>query len=102
MKKFLLLLIFILPAALIAENFIKPDCKGEDCGHNLIKNGWVKVADCDDGHQWSYIIQKGAEQKICTGINAFAGPEEDPCKVFSGNIEKFKENALFGKACWGA
>jgi hypothetical protein len=100
MKKlllFILLLIFIIPNASIAENFLKPECKEENCGYNLIKNGWIKIADCNDGHQWSYIIQKENEQKICVGINARSGPTESPCKVFTGNIEKFKENALLAK-----
>ncbi|MFZ4761342.1 MAG: hypothetical protein ACOYK8_00810 [Alphaproteobacteria bacterium] len=61
------------------------------CGQDLITEGWQKTAECTDGHQWRYIIEKNGEQKSCSGINAIDGLTEDPCQPYHGNKSEFKQ-----------
>jgi hypothetical protein len=75
-----------------------PEQLPPECGAVLLKNGWQKIAQCDDGHQWSYILQKAGAQKYCQGINALAGPEEDICQNFTGDIAAFRQLLARGKA----
>ena len=69
-------------------------------GDDLKKAGWKETARCDDGHTWSYILEKQNDVLKCEGINAFAGPEEHPCVPFTGDIEKFKAKAKKKTDCW--
>jgi hypothetical protein len=73
-------------------------------GNDLKKAGWKEIARCDDGHTWSYILEKQNDFFKCEGINAFAGPEEHPCVPFTGDIEKFKAFAAkkAERDCWNA
>lgn len=73
-------------------------CDGEQCGCTLKKQGWQEVARCDD-HQWSYLIEKGAERKLCVGIHARGGAEESPCSAFSGDVASFQAVTDAGKGC---
>ncbi len=61
----------------------------KDHGEELKKNGWREIARCDDGHEWAYVIEKKGERRFCTGINAFAGPTENPCRPFTKDLESF-------------
>jgi hypothetical protein len=61
-----------------------------DCGADLLRNGWQELARCDDGHEWGYVLEKDNERKFCSGINAFAGPEESPCVPFIQDLQEYK------------
>ena len=67
-------------------------------GPELKKAGWNEIARCDDGHTWSYILEKQNNQLICEGINARGGPEEHPCVPFIDDLEKFKTKAANAKS----
>lgn len=73
-------------------------------GDDLKKAGWKEVARCDDGHSWSYVLEKKNDLLKCEGLNTFAGPEEHPCVPFTGALEKFKTFAAQKTArdCWAA
>jgi hypothetical protein len=73
-------------AALAAEKREKM----KDHGVELKKNGWNEIVRCDDGHDWSYVLEKDGRRNFCWGINAFAGPTEYPCNPFTGDLDKFK------------
>jgi hypothetical protein len=64
-------------------------CSGTGCGPELIAVGWTKIAECG-GHQWSYLLQKGSNIVICTGIAEYGGPVEFPCRAFEGNIAQYR------------
>lgn len=65
----------------------------KDHGEELKKNGWRERARCDDGHEWSYVIEKAGQRRLCTGINARGGPSEDPCRPFTGDLNTFQRLA---------
>jgi hypothetical protein len=65
-------------------------CEGPQCGCRLLASGWTEVARCE-GHQWTYLLQKGAQKLMCKGISALAGPREDPCTGFSGDASEFEK-----------
>ncbi len=68
-------------------------CKGSGCGCELLKAGWRELARCE-GHQWTYVIEKGSERKLCTGIAALAVYEENPCVKFERDLKEFKKCGL--------
>jgi len=73
-----------------AEKCATATCKGKNCGCDLLKKGWREIASCN-GHQWTYVLEKDGQRRICDGINGFTGPLEMPCKRFTGDLEEFKQ-----------
>jgi hypothetical protein len=94
--------VFILPLCFVAPCFAASSACGiEQCesrGPELKKNGWNEVARCSDGHQWSYVLTKANESRLCKGINALGGPSEQPCTVYTGQVKNFKKLAADAKA----
>ncbi len=68
-------------------------CEGAECGCALKKGGWKEIARCDDGHQWSYVLEQKGKRRFCDGINARGGPSENACIDFAGSLEKYKKQA---------
>lgn len=64
-------------------------CSGTGCGDEFIADGWMKIAECQD-HNWSYLLQKGANIVVCTGVSGRAGPIEFPCQIFKGNLAQYR------------
>ncbi|MBI3505160.1 MAG: hypothetical protein HY059_09980 [Proteobacteria bacterium] len=67
-------------------------CRGQGCGCERLASGWTEIAACE-GHQWFYVIEKDAARMVCSGIDGFAGPMEEPCKPFDGDLARFKKCA---------
>lgn len=65
-------------------------CVGSGCGCKLIKQGWRETASCD-GHQWSYLIEKNALRKQCSGIASLGGFSETECVAFAGVTSAYKK-----------
>lgn len=93
-----LMLALMLPAHAVAFDglVITPDCnttgaRETACGGALKQNEWQEIARCNDGHTWSYILEKKSQRKLCKGTNALGGPVEDPCAAFEGNVQSFKK-----------
>lgn len=63
-------------------------CRGTGCGCDLVQAGWIERARCQ-GHQWRYVLQKGEELRICKGIAARGGHEEEPCQVYSEDLSRW-------------
>jgi hypothetical protein len=64
-------------------------CSGTGCGDEFIADGWMKIAECE-GHNWSYLLRKGANIVVCTGVNGRAGPIEEPCQIFKGDLAQYR------------
>lgn len=80
-------MLYLLPLTLALSAFsLTPGLKGPE----LKEKGWKEIARCP-GHEWHYLLKKGGETRICSGINARGGPEEFPCEPFAGKTETFKK-----------
>src|SRR5450432_2072908 len=64
-------------ALVSAGTSVDVQCSGTGCGAELIADGWTKIAECG-GHSWSYLLAKGSDVVVCTGIAAYGGPIESP------------------------
>jgi hypothetical protein len=67
-------------------------CSGRGCGDELVAQGWKRIAQCMD-HNWSYLLQKDERIVVCTGVSGRAGPIEDPCQAFKGNLDEYRAMA---------
>jgi hypothetical protein len=76
-------------ALVSAGTSVDVQCIGAGCGAELIAVGWTKIAECG-GHQWSYLLQKGRNIVICTGIAAYGGYVELPCQAFEEDIAQYR------------
>lgn len=63
-------------------------CRGENCGCEMTGQGWKQVAR-SDGHAWAYLLEKNGEYRLCEGVSARGGYEENPCVPFEGGLAAF-------------
>jgi hypothetical protein len=119
--RYLLLILTLLPISVMAQT-VKPQCNvaaGEyqqkqagyatiysKCGAELQKEGWAISAECNNGHQWFYVLRlqkydekilgyKDVKPKMfCEGINALAGSEETPCVPLNAENNKIFKNCI--------
>jgi hypothetical protein len=76
-------------ALVSAGSSVDVQCSGTGCGAELIADGWTKIAECG-GHSWSYLLAKGSDVVVCTGIAAYGGYVEFPCQAFEGDIAQYR------------
>jgi hypothetical protein len=105
------LLIMTLAVALlgaIPAKAVECELRNGLCGSTLIDAGWQVLAQCRGGHSWSYVVAKDDERLICTGLYAYHGPVEFPCRQFNGDLDRFRSIATKSRSerkrartnCW--